>query len=363
MTEHYLRYMDFAGNLVETITDFALLDYGRSKNEVGILDIKLPASAFPVFPIVDGRLEVYRRVGAGAFYLDGETQWLIRKFWYSGNTRNPTLNIQAFDMLALLTRRSVSYYADTAYTNKTDFVDDMMKEILDENAGAAVTWPPRNMSPYLTIQADSSSAPSITKEFAWRKMLPLFQELAEISHEGGTWLGFDIVKISDTVSQFRTYANHRGNDVSAFVTVSPENGSLVDAQLVYDYSKEYTVVTACGRGEGVDRTSISSEDAIRSARSPLNRIENIIDARQTEAQASLLSEAQEELKSGRPRIILEGLVNDTDTLQFGVHYNYGDIITAQYNGIVIPCHVDVYNILVKNGEETRTIKIRGEIDA
>ena len=363
MTEHYIRYMDFAGNLIETITDFALLEYGRAKNEIGVLDMALPANAMPVLPIVDGRLEVYRKVGAGAFYLDGETQWLIRKFWYSGHPNNPTLNIQAFDMMTLLDRRYVEYPADTTYTSKTDFTDDMMKDIADENAGAAALVATRNMAPYLSIQADLGLAPATTKAFSWRKMFPLLQELAEISLENGTWLGFDVVKVSDTESQFRTYANYRGNDVSASVTVSPENGALVDAVLMYDYSGEITEVTAGGRGEGVDRVTVPVTDPVRLARSPLNRIEKAIDARQTESTAALLAEAEAELKAGRPKIILEGQINDTDDLKFGVHYNYGDIITAQYMGIVIPCHVDMYSIRVQGGDETRTIKIRGEVDA
>ncbi|GAG44784.1 unnamed protein product, partial [marine sediment metagenome] len=237
-------------------------------------------------PIIDGRLEVYRRAGAGAYYLDGETQWFIRKFGFSGDFVRPLITIQAFDLNHLIDRRYIEYAAGTSYTNKTDFIDDMMKEIIDENAGPSAVDADRDMSPWLTIQADLSLAPSATKGFSWRKMLPVLQELAETSFENGTWLGFDIVKSTNSISDFRTYIDQRGVDLTGKVVVSDLNGSLAKPNVVYDYSKEITEVTAAGRGEGLDRSTVSVVDPNRSIRSPLNRIEKATNAAQTDITAS-----------------------------------------------------------------------------
>ena len=363
MVDKYIRYTDFFGNSIATFNEWASLDYGRSKNEVGVLDLSLPAHFVPGLPIIDGKLEVYRQVGAGGFYLDGDTQWLIRKFEFGGTENDPVLTIQAFDLNHMLTRREIEYSADTVFTNKTAELDDMMKEIVDQNAGLSATVAARDMSPYLQIQPDFTLAPSATKAFSWRKMLSVLQELATISLENGTWLSFDIVKITNLVSEFQTFVNQRGADLTDTVTVSQENGSLTNAKLIFDYSNEITEVTAAGRGEGIDRFTVSVTDAVRAALSPINRVESYINAAQTSLSDSLQSEAEEVLKQGRPKIILEGQLADTKDIQFGVHYNYGDKLTAEHFGYSIPAHVDTYSVTDSGGQEVLTIFLRGEIDA
>jgi hypothetical protein len=133
----------------------------------------------------------------------------------------------------------------------------MMKEIIDENLGSAATVAARDISTYLQIQPDFTLAPSITKAYSWRRLLPLLQELANISLEKGTWLAFDIVKINDTLSEFQTFVNQRGVDLTDSVTVSQKSDTLTNAKLIYDYSNEITEVTAAGRGEGIDRLTSS----------------------------------------------------------------------------------------------------------
>ena len=363
MTDKYIKYMDSTGNEIATFIEWVSLDYGRAKNDVGVLDLLIPARLVPGLPIIDGRMEVYRQVGAGGYYLDGDTQWLIRKFDFSGDENDPLLTIQAYDLIHMLSRREIEYEAAITYTDKTNQLDDMMKEIVDENAGAAALVAARDMSPYLQIQPDFTLAPSATKAFSWRKMLLLLQELAQISLENGTWLSFDVVKISDAVAEFQTFVNQRGTDLTDSVVVSQSNGSLTNAKLIFDYSNEITEVTAAGRGEGIDRVTYSAVDAVRVARSPINRIESYMNAAQTSISLSLQGDAEEALKQGRPKIILEGQLIDTKNLQFGVHYNYGDIVTAEHFGYSIPCHIDAYNIKDGGGLEVPTIILRGEIYA
>ena len=365
MTDYYLRYLTADGVQVLNVPDFSRLEYTLAENEVGVLELSLPFSQFIWPPILDGRFEVYRRVGAGAYYLDGGCQWLLRDWALEKSGNESIISLRAYHTNHLLGRRIVAYNADTSQTAKTDYIDDMMKEIVYENylAGAVAA---RNISAYMTAQADLSLAPRVSKAFSRRNVLAILQELAQLSYENGTYLVFDAVKTGDALTEFRTYTGqrgvNRGTTGAAPLTVSVENDGLTEPVLAYAYADEINYIYAGGKGEGSLRVIQEASDAVRLAASALNRSEYFYDARNgSDDPADLLSEAEEQLAERRPRVMFDAVLHENRNLLYGIHYNWGDIVTAQYQGMVFDCHVDIVNVRVGGGEETVTAKIHGEV--
>lgn len=367
-TAYALEYRAPDGTLLAIIDDFSRLDYARKENEPGYLELVLPVNVLGigVTPVLDGRLEVYRSVGAGAPYLDMDAVWLIRGWQYEKQGGTSSLVIKARDAIQLLDRRIVAYAADTAYSSKTNQGDDMMKDIVRENFGALATDVNRNIAAYMTVEVDLTLAPSIVKAFAWRDVLATFQELAQASFDLGTYLVFDVVRTGAGTLEFRTFVNQRGVDrgsgSAAPLVISDTNGALVDASLTYNYLEEKTYAYIGGRGEGIDRNLIELNNVARSTATVLNRCEIFQDARQTDLDASLTAEANEVLKNNRPNITIEGRITETENTLYGVHYNYGDIVAAQFDAFLIDAHVSTAHVTVEHGQETLDIYIRGETD-
>lgn len=365
MTDYYLRYLTVDGIQILNISDFTSLEYTLKENEVGVLELALPASQFIWPPILDGRLEVYRRVGAGAYYLDGGCQWLLRDWVLQKSGLESTIALRAYHTNHLLGRRIVAYNADTSQTMKTDYIDDMMKEIVNENylAGAVAA---RDISAYMTAQADLSLAPRKSKAFSRRNVLTILQELTQLSYDNGTYLVFDTVKTGDAMTEFRTYVGQRGIDRGSLsaspIYVSEDNDGLTEPTLAYQYADEINYVYAGGKGEGNLRNVQVASDAVRLAASVLNRCEYFHDARNgSDDDADLVSEAEEQVAARRPRVMFDATLHENRNLLYGIHYNFGDIIAAQYQGMTFDCHVDIVNVKVGGGEETVTAVIHGEV--
>ena len=165
MTDFRIDYRSPDGVLVQAIADFVSLDYVLKENDAGILTLVLADTALSGPPFLDGRLEIYRRVGAGGYNLEGDAVWLIRKWAYSRTGESSTLTITAYHAASLLKRRIVAYNADTAYSKKYDQLDDMMKAIVRENFNTLATDTTRRITTYMMVQADLSLAPVQDKAF------------------------------------------------------------------------------------------------------------------------------------------------------------------------------------------------------
>jgi len=214
MSKYSVVYRDYDGRVIDVFTqkDWYKLDYTRQENGVGSLYLDLPDRYPYGFWKKDGQLQVYRGAINHESQLDGETSWFIR-LWRSkiDEDGKKTQHILAYDSNHLIKRRLVAFYEGSTQATKTDYADDMMKAIMYDNFGLGSygAWPfstQRNMSNYISIQPDVSLAPSVTKEFSWQQILPLFQELCKTSYEHGTYLAFDLVNIGINKWEFRTYA-------------------------------------------------------------------------------------------------------------------------------------------------------------
>ena len=245
------------GAIDPLIQKWTRLQYTRSVNDIGALTLIMPATSSPDLFAEDSRIWVMRSANNGPLTLETETPWFVRYFKIYRQNGMFLYEIHAVTALEVLARRIVTGSAGTAYAQKTAYADDMIKAICRESPRGLAVDTARSLAPYLTIQADKSKAPSVSKDFSHANVLAVCQEIAQASADHATSptpLFFDLVQAGSGLV-LRTYTGQRGNNHTAgsgnpAVTLSEDMGNLVDPSIEYDYSSEITYVYAGGQGTG-----------------------------------------------------------------------------------------------------------------
>jgi hypothetical protein len=239
----------------------------------------------------------------------------------------------------------------------------MMKAIVREQLGDLAAVERRKLS----VQNDvGAGGASITKAFAYRNVLTVLQELADIANENGVYLAFDVVRTAPATFQFRTYAGQRGTDHSRTSgdprLVGKQYGNLDEATFGTFHSDERNWVCVAGQGEEDARMRVYRWNYPRMGASKWNRREYFKDSRDNSTEAALQADGDAALNEFRPKQILTGRLLDTPGMQFGVHYQFGDIVTAQAFGYNVDCHISSVRVKVDqdNGEQI-DVRLRGEL--
>jgi len=244
----------------------------------------------------------------------------------------------------LLRRRIVAAYSSSPEASKNDFADDLMKEVVAEAFADGVEPTPdagTRVVTGLSVQADLSNGPTLSKSFAFGRLLwpsggGALAEIAKASREAGTEVFFDIV-VSDISSssisfEFRTYTGQPGQDVSDRVVFDQNARNLRDPFLEFDYRDEVNYTYAGGRGEGAARNVQQAYDSDRYNVSRWNRCEGFANASNQTTDNSVRESARAMLELGRPKRYFGGMPVDTLGTRFGVDWNFGDRVTARYRG-------------------------------
>jgi hypothetical protein len=221
----------------------------------------------------------------------------------------------------------------------------------------------------LTIQGDNTLAPSISKKFAWEKLKPNLDEICNDVRQRGHWLGYDMVRTARGTVEFRTYYGQRGNDYTGSnrKIVSTEFNNLINPMLSFNAENERNYAYVTGTGVENDRTIVEVSDANRINTSRWNRRETQVYAAYLGADTTtdyLTSQGNAELYERRPKTSLTGNIVESNNFRYGVNFDYGDKLIAQYIGYTFDVHVDKVNIRVQpdlEEFETLTIRINGEL--
>ncbi len=328
-------------------------------NGVSTAKLTLPGNFNTQFIInPDGRIEIWRKLDSGREYLDTDTIWLIKKVTQRLEASGlQTIVIEADTPLCVLREpgRFVRYFAGTAQSTYTAApADDQIKQVARENIGSSVDTSTRNLTSYISIDANLGMGAAVAKSFAWRDCLKVMQEFANASTTAGTYVAFDIVADTPTTLTFRTFTQQRGVD-HRFpgginpVLISPEMGNLGEVVFSQDYRDEVTFAYAGGKGEGSARLAASAQDTTRQGLSPFGLREYFKDATQYDTTTGLAAEAQAVLRSGRAKTIFQGRLIDTPDSRYGVDWAWGDYVTAQAFGQLIDCRIDAVSVSVKPG--------------
>ena len=372
LIEHVLEFRAPTGQLITSITDKGIvsLAYALKENEPGVLDLALPGDFEWTFIPIDGQIEIYRSYGGGTLRREGDTTWFIRErkraTLPSGEN---VITLQAYSALHIASRRIVAYYAGTSYTDKVGiYWDDLLREVVRENYGSAASDTTRNLSPWLTVEDDRHYGASYSRSIPWREVLLVLQDICNDVRSNGQYASFDMVRTDPGEFEFRVFIGARGNDHSSDsanpLIVSEEHHNLADGLLDDSWIEEKNFIYAAGQGQETDRVVETAQDDTRIGISPFNRMEYLRDCRQAVLPAHVQAEANGALEEMRPKKIFTGTILQTEGSLYGVHWGWGDIVTAEYQGESFDCHVNTVAVSIdQDGTEHVQGLLRSESDA
>lgn len=368
---HQLYLYTPTGELLTIIPDkgFSNLNYGFRELEAGVLEFDLPGDFNLSMLVIDGIIEVYRSYGGVGLGLEGDTAFFIRHPFIKDNEDGTRfIHVKAFSAFELLKRRIVAYYAGSSYAEKVKIPwDDLLREFMEENYGTEASDAERNLSPWLDIEPDYHWGASFDKSAPWQNIADTLLEIAEDVKSSGQYCSFDVIRTAPGRFEFRVYLGPRGVDHSsgsaAPVIVSQERRNLLAPSLDFDWEEERNFIYGTGQGKKDERILKTARDNARIGLSPFNRREYNQDARQAELGDSVQAEANSALEEHRPKRIFTGSISQTPGCIYGVHWKWGDIVTAEYMGLSIDCHVDAVTVVVDgNGVEAVTGALRSVSD-
>jgi hypothetical protein len=323
-------------------TRLALLDsligfeYAISLHQIGACVLRLPGTFNKALLAPDRRIEIWRAPAGGSLAL--ERVYLVRRIVDDTDAAGVrTLTVTGVDGNDLLRRRIVAYAAGAAQADMTDESDDMVRAIAIDNLGSDALTARQISSTYLTFAPERSAGVSLTKAFARRNVLTVLQEIADIAETAGTpiyWHGGDAMANQWGLG---TYTGQPGPGHTYPAGPNPvllglEYGNLAEPTLEMDYTAEVNYVYAGGQGEGAARVIQTAEDTARSGRSLFGRCEAFADARNESTTAGVLAAAQQALQDGRPRLRFTAKIVESVGTCYGIHWRWGDRVTAQYAG-------------------------------
>lgn len=354
-----LKLYNSAGTLLDTYTDLFDLGVARSGNEPPALSVRLPSGVIASANLApDARLELVRtgtdgtarRVFGTMFLLTGWTSG------YSGNEADLTLSARG--AACLLERRIVKYTAGSAEASKTANADNMMRAIVRENFGSGA-GAGRDWSSNLSVEADTSLAPSVSKSFAWRNVRAVLDDLCEASAQNASpiRLFYDIPYESSSGFVFRVYTGQRGTDRRLMMTLDSAAGDVQDARLSRDYAGEKTYAIVGGQGEGAGRTLVYVEDTARYDGSPFARQEVFVDARNYTSSTGMSDEGAAALYDARRLVTFAGQIN-TGAYEYGKDWEFGDRLYVMHEGVRVDCIVHSVAIRLAQGREDVVAELR-----
>ena len=352
-------------------TRLALLDtaagfeYSIALHDVGACSLVLPGSFDRSLLAPDRKLEFWRQPPNGALAL--ERVYLIRRLVSATDAEGrATIKLIGLDGNHLLKRRIVAYAAGAAQASMTDQADDMARAVVIDNLGADATAARQISSTYLTIAAERSAGPSLTLSFSRDNVLEVLKDVAAAAQTAGTAVYWHVVDATPAQWQFRTYTGQPGADHSYPDGVNPvllslELGNLAEPELDEDYTQEVTYAYAGGQGEGADRVVATAEDTARSGRSLFGRCEGWGDSRNEDSTGGVTAQAQRLLDEGRPKLRFAAKIVDSAGNRYGIHWRWGDRVTAIYSGYTFEAIVRAIRVSVDgNGKEAIDARLEVE---
>lgn len=344
---------DDSGVRLAQLTTFKSLEASRVINQAGYFSMQMTQSFDTNLIRPDNMVQIWRGPRGGRLGL--WQVYLIRRWKFETNGSNQEIEIAGPGINDLLRRRIVAAYAGSSYTTKTDYADDMMKEVVTESLSDSASPTPdagTRVWSNLSVDYDLSLGPSLTESFAFDTLLTnsgqgALADIAKASKELGTEVFFDIVPDVVTGSSitfiFRTYTGQRGSDVSSTAIFAQEYGNMRNPSLEYDYTDEENYIYATGQGEEDVRRIVQVYDSTRYGQSIWGRMEAEADSR-TKQGSEVTQSGYARLNAGRPRIRFSAIPVDTWGTRFGIDWDFGDKVQAKYLNNQFYCFVNAVSI-------------------
>lgn len=355
------------GLQLATLNNFTRLEASRVVNGIGNFSIYMPLSFNPDLIAPDRMVQIWRRPTGGT-----KSLWhvyFLRRWKFSTEGSKQVVELGGPDTNDLLRRRIVAAYAGTPQTDKTDYADDMLKEVVTESISDSYDPTPNagtRVWSNLSITADTSLGPTIIRSFPYDKLLTgsnagVLAVIARAARTAGTEVFFDIVPdvVSTTSITFKfvTTINQPGADVSSKVVFDQGRGNMKNPSLEYDYTQEENYIYAAGQGEGALRNVQQVYDADRYNVSIYGRCEGYADARQQTTDDGVINVGNTKLDDGRPRIRFSATPVDTQGTRYGIDWDLGDKVQSKYLNRQFYCIIRADAISVDSSGESISARL------
>lgn len=381
---YYIQMMSPANwEPVEYFEETISVQWSRKINAVGEAKITVPQtkpiSAFPR----NTRVLIWREKDQSQT-LAGQTIWVVRKITH--NLEDNTFQFLAKDANTLIGNRIVAYSSHSVFADKTQeefewltkvvptlppVSDDMIKQYVSENMGPDAIDTARDLTTtgLLTIDADQTLGTFVEKTAAWQNLLSTIQDVAKQSKDAGTPIYFDMVPdpITGTFA-FRTWKDFRGRDRTADsqnpLTFSQELENLSKVQLEFDYTTEFNVFYYVGLGSagGNDMGNSPYTNDKSLVGDPFGRREFMVsDSEKTNEDGIMDSLARGFLEGATAQVTMKGRALDTPLSQYGVDFDFGDLVSARAGSYEFDCLVEAVAGTYRNGEEKLDIKLSSTV--
>lgn len=364
------------GQILDIINDFMTLEYTLTENDYGSLYLDLPDIYLPDHFAIDNRLEVVRTASDGINRIEGNKPFFIRLVRYKYDEDGKRyMHILAYDAVQLISRRIIAYPNNTSYSLKDGYADKILVELFRENCGDLVA----NLDAYYIVPAlmvnrpfptyaqhyapASASGYSIkTDDMSRQLLLPRMQDICEMSRENDIYLSFDYIRLNERDLEFRTYLGQRGSNhgtgSSSRIIFSVDTQNLSYSTVEFDHTETKNFVYAGGRGQDANRVIETEADYEAWLLSPFNRCEDWLDVDGEDVWPAAL-EAAAVIKKRAPKTVFNGHIAQTPACIYGVHYQWGDLVTAVQDKNSFDVHLDTVNIKVSaDGNEEINIYAR-----
>lgn len=331
---------DDAGVRLAPLSNIISLEASRAEGQIGACNLRAALSFNPDMLLPDRQIQIWRQPQGGNLGL--WRVYFLRKWTFSTRGSEQIIEMGGPDVMDLLRRRIVAAYAGSSQAGKTDYADDMMKEVVSQAIlDTASPTPSAGTRAWanLSIAPDLSLGPTITKSFSWDKLLTssgagVLPAIQEAAREAGTEVFFDIIPNAVTASSisfiFQTFIGQPGQDVSSRIAFDLARGNMRDPELRYDYSEEENYIYAGGQGEGAARVIQQVYDSARYGVSIWARCEGFADARNQSTGDGVTEAGRSALEAGRPKIQFSAIPVDTAGTRFGIDWDFGDLVQARY---------------------------------
>lgn len=385
---------DDTGNRLAYLADFGepnFFSYTRAVSQISVFSVGLDYRAFsqkfnPYFK-PDWRVELWRSAAYGV-PLRLEDVFMLRKpNVYMRQDNVEILQFYGRNGIDLLNRRFVVQKDGTSYTRKSDYADDMMKDVVREQSlyGSVVdeTGTADNSRGFpqgeWSVSPDNSLGPSISQNFAGKKVYDVLDgikketfQLNEDSPSTYERVYFDVrpIVLSPTAAPsgsrlgwiFNTSVGLLGMDRTLNGKIfSAENENLSDPSYSINHLDEVTAVFALGNGAGNSRIVQEVTAANRLQASRWNRIESVVNSSSSTSTAQLNAAGRAELRANRPVEEFQGTIlntpgrNDVPQSLYGIDWDLGDLLRVEYARKQFDAEVvNVYVSVNDKGEEEIT---------
>lgn len=369
MAQYELWYTDPLGNRISYIPNSSGFSYVKVLGDVGVAQFSTPLRGLDhEANIPDRRIMIYRQAYGVAQVL--EVVAFLDKFTYATSQDGlGQFGAGASDPNVLLKRRIVAYPSgdSKATTDETSTSRSMRVQVANNLLFA--TDADRNIIDYgVSNIAPVTAGPAVKKQFAWKNLLELLQDLQAFSKQGGAEIFFAIVPTSETDMQFRVYPNQPGADRTLATGKTPvvfslQRGNLLSPTLTYDYSNEANYIYAGGKGQEDQRNIQEASDDVSIGRSPFARKEKFVSAIsgvKDNSDAEVLAKAKDALEKNRARVTFSGTIISTARTEYGRDWFHGDKVSVDYAGFQFDTIIRAVAVSV-DGDGRETIQARVEL--